>query len=381
MFVLIKKAHVYAPEDLGVQDVLICNQKIVKVASEIDFDWDADDFTVINAEGQSLVPGFIDQHVHIIGGGGEDGFASLIREIQMTDCVRYGVTTVVGVLGTDSNAKHVETLVARAKALKEQGMTAYCLTGSYSYPSITLTGSVAKDMAFVDEIIGVKIAIAEHRASNISADELARLATQVRTTAFLTHKPGVVHMHTGRGKKQYSDVLKIVEETDIPISQFRPTHVNIDSESTLAFAKAGGYIDFTSGTRTSESAAHLKKALELVPLRQITLSSDSNGSFPKWSEDGNRVIGMGVGKMETLFDTIRRLVQEQGVDLGTAVSIITKNVSDALLLYPNKGCIGKDADADMVLLDEKLQITNVLAMGKVMVRDGKLTAKNYYDYD
>ena len=380
MFTLIRKAHFFAPEDLGVKDILICNEKIVKVADSINFPWEEDDLTVIDAGRKNLVPGFIDQHVHIIGGGGEDGFASLIREIQMTDCVRYGVTTVVGVLGTDCNAKHVETLVARTKALKEQGMSAYCLTGSYTYPPITLTGSVAKDMAFVDEIIGVKIAIAEHRASNISADELARLATQVRTVSFLTHKPGVVHMHTGRGKKQYSDVLKIAEETDIPISQFRPTHVNIDSESTLAFAKAGGYLDFTSGSKTSESAAHLKKALSLVPLEKITLSSDSNGSFPQWSEDGQRVVAMGVGKMETLFDTIRRLVKEQGVNLSTAVSIITKNVAEALQ-FAAKGFIGKDADADMVLLDDELNITDVLARGKIMVRGGELVAKNYYDYE
>jgi len=381
MFVLIKNAYVFAPEDLGQKDVLICNSKIIKVADHIDFSWDDDDFSVIDASGQSLVPGFIDQHVHIIGGGGEDGFASLIREIQMTDCVKYGVTTVVGVLGTDCQAKHVETLVARAKALKEQGMTAYCLTGSYSYPSITLTGSVAKDMAFIDEIIGVKIAIAEHRASEITQEELTRLATQVRTTSFLTHKPGVVHMHTGRGKKQYSDVLKIVEESDIPITQFRPTHVNIDSESTIEFGKAGGYLDFTSGHQTAASAAHLKKALDQFPLEQITLSSDSNGSFPKWSEDRRRIVAMGVGSMDTLWDTIRHLVQDQGVDLGTAVSIITKNVADALMLYPNKGCICKDADADMVLLDSDLNITNVLALGKVMVRDGQLVAKNYYDYE
>ena len=175
--------------------------------------------------------------------------------------------------------------------------------------------------------------------------------------------------------------MKIIEETDNPVTQFRPTHVNIDSESTLAFARAGGYLDFTSGSRTSESAAHLKKALSLVPLRQITLSSDSNGSFPQWSEDGQRVVAMGVGKMETLFDTIRRLVQEQGVELGTAVSIITKNVADALQLYPDKGCIARDADADMVLLDRDLRITDVLAMGRIVVRDGELIAKNYYDYD
>lgn len=381
MFTLIKNAHIFAPEDLGQKDVLICSQKIVKIAEHIDFSWDEAEFTLIDASGQSMVPGFIDQHVHIIGGGGEDGFASLIREIQMTDCVRHGVTTVVGVLGTDCNAKHVETLVARAKALKEQGMTAYCLTGSYSYPPVTLTGSVARDMAFIDEIIGVKIAIAEHRASNISADELARLATQVRTTSFLTHKPGVVHMHTGRGKKQYGDVLRIVEETDIPISQFRPTHVNIDSQSTLDFAAAGGYLDFTSGHQTAATAAHLKKALDLVPLEQITLSSDSNGSFPKWSEDRRRIVAMGVGSMDTLFDTIRHLVQDQAVDLSTAISIITKNVADALLLYPNKGSISRGADADLVLLDRELRITDVMAMGRLMVRDGQLIARNYYDYE
>ena len=380
MFTLIRNAHVYAPEDLGVKDVLVCNDKIIKIAQNIVFDWDEDDFTVIEADGKILVPGFIDQHVHIIGGGGEDGFASLIREIQMTDCVRYGVTTVIGLLGTDNNAKSVETLVARTKALKEQGMSAWCLTGSYAYPSTTLTGSVARDIAFIEEVIGVKIAISDHRSSNISKEELARLATQARTAGFLAKKPGVVHMHTGRGKKGYSDVLEIVEETDIPITQFRPTHVAGQKESALKFAAAGGYLDFTSGTRTAETAAKIAEALETVPLKQITLSSDSNGSFPKWSAD-MKIIGMGVGRMETLFDTVRHLIKDQNIPVPDALSIITCNVADALMLEGRKGRIAKDLDADIVLLDQDLNITDVLALGKVMVRNGEITAKNYYDYD
>lgn len=379
MFTLIKNAHVYAPEDLGKKDVLICNDKIVKVADEISFDWDEDDFTVIEAEGKILVPGFIDQHVHIIGGGGEDGFASLIREIQMTDCVRYGVTTVIGVLGTDNNAKSVETIVARAKALREQGMSAYCLTGSYAYPSATLTGSVSRDIAFIEEVIGVKIAIADHRSSNISKDELARLATQARTAGFLAKKPGVVHMHSGRGKKGFTDVLKIVEETDIPITQFRPTHVARTQPGFDEFAAAGGYLDFTSGIRTAETAEKIADAMKTVPLKQITLSSDSNGSFPKWSPD-MKIIGMGVGKMETLFDTVRHLISDQGISVTDAISVITKNVADALMLYPKKGKIAKDSDADLVLLDEELGIDTVLALGRIMVKNGEVTAKNYYDY-
>ena len=380
MFTLIAGAHVYAPEDLGIKDVLICNDRIVKVADHIDFEWDEDDFIRIEGKGKYLVPGFIDQHVHIIGGGGEDGFASLIREIQMTDCVRYGVTTVIGVLGTDSNAKSVESIVARAKALKEQGMSAYCLTGSYAYPSVTLTGSVSKDIAFIEEVIGVKIAISDHRDSNLSKEELARLATQARTAGLLAKKPGVVHMHTGRGKKGYKDVLEIIKETDIPVSQFRPTHVAGQPESAKEFAAAGGYLDFTSGIQTDATAAKIAEALKTIPLKQITLSSDSNGSFPKWSED-KKIIGMGIGKMETLYDTVRHLILDQKVPMEEALCIITKNVADALMLYPKKGSVAKDSDADLVLLDENLAITDVLALGKVMVRDGILKAKNYYEYD
>ncbi|MBR4162740.1 MAG: beta-aspartyl-peptidase [Solobacterium sp.] len=378
MFLLIKNAHVYSPEDLGIQDVLICNQKIIRIHPHIDFTWD-EDFTVIDAKEKILVPGFIDQHVHIIGGGGEDGFASLIREIQFTDCIRYGVTTVIGLLGTDHHAKSVETLVAKTKALKEQGMSAYCLTGSYTYPSNTLTGSVGRDIAFIDEIIGVKIAISDHRSSNVSKQELARIATEARTAALLSKKPGVVHMHTGKGKDGYKKVMEIIEETDIPIFHFRPTHVANQLEDAYAFADMGGYIDFTSGTDIEKTAETLQNAMKRVPLSQITLSSDSNGSFPVWSED-KKIIGMGVGKMETLYDTIRCLIKEKHVPVCEAIRLITLNVADALLLK-QKGRIEKDADADLVLLDENLDIDTVITLGKITVQNQEVKVKNYYNYE
>ncbi|MGN8818881.1 beta-aspartyl-peptidase [Oribacterium sp. HCP28S3_H8] len=382
MFRLIRQAHIFAPEDLGVKDLLLCNDKIIKVSEHISFDWDPEELEIVDAAGKYLVPGFIDQHVHIIGGGGEDGFASLIREIQMTDCVRYGVTTVVGLLGTDHHAKSIETLVARTKALKEQGMTAYCLTGSYCYPSVNLTGTPEKDVAFIDEVIGVKLAIAEARGSYITKDELVRLACHVRDAGFLSHKPGFVHLHTGRGKNPYGMLLDIVNTTDLPITSFRPTHVNIDEPSAQAFGKAGGYLDFTSGIRTEVTAHNLKKALNLgIPLRQLTLSTDSNGSFPKWNEDHTRVVGMGIGKMVTLFDTIRHLIRDEGVSMSDALCIVTKNPASALDLYPKKGHIAAGSDADLVLLNQDLTLDSVYALGKPMLIDGKLTAKNYYDYE
>ena len=377
MFIKIEKIHVLAPEDCGIQDVLVCNDRIVRVDRQIDFSWDRDGLIVIDGRGKLLVPGFIDQHVHIIGGGGEDGFASLIPPLQMTDCIRYGVTSVVGLLGTDSNAKSVQELVARTKALREEGMSAWCLTGSYAYPSTTLTGSVAKDIAFVSEIIGVKIAISDHRSSNVSREELARLASQARTAGLLAKKPGIVHMHTGRGKKGYSDVLDIVHHTDIPISQFRPTHVANAYQDALQFASEGGYIDFTSGNDTAGTAHLMAQAREKVPWDRVTLSSDSNGSFPVWSED-KKLIGMGIGKMETLFDTIRHLAIDEHLPLSEALKPITSTVAGALGFYPHKGCINADADADLVILKDDLSLDSVIDRGKIMMQDGIVTAKNYY---
>lgn len=374
MFLLIRNVHIYAPEDRGIQDILICNDKIIAVKEHIDFSWD--DMTVIEGNGRPVIPGLIDQHVHIIGGGGENGFASLIREIQMTDCIRYGVTTVVGLLGTDHHAKSVETLVARTKALREQGMSAYCLTGSYAYPTHTLTGSIGRDIAFIDEVIGVKIAISDHRSSNVSKEELARVATEARTAGLLAGKPGVVHMHTGRGKAGYRDVLEIIEETDIPVTQFRPTHVGNQFESAMKFAEKGGYIDFTAGP---ETASKIAEAMQQVPLKQITMSSDANGSFPIWSED-LKIIGMGVGKMESLYGCVLDLVRNENIPFSQAVSLITSNVAESLNLK-QKGHINPDADADLVILDEDLQINTVISRGKIMMKDHEITARNYYDYD
>lgn len=372
MIQLIKKAHVYSPDDSGYKDVLIVNDKIERIDQDIELKYDAID--MIDGRGRMLIPGLIDQHVHIIGGGGEDGFASSIREIQMSDCVLNGITTVVGLLGTDGIVKSVEALVGRTKALKEEGMSAFCLTGSYAYPSVTITGSIGKDVAMIEEVIGVKVAISDHRSSCITKQELARLASQVRTAGLLAHKPGIVHMHTGKGKRGLKDVLEIIEETDIPISQFRPTHMSNQFEDAILFARKGGYIDFTAGEKASEDIIH---AFQMVEPRLITMSSDANGSMPLWNDE-KKLIGMGVGKISTLFETVKEMIRK-GLPVEQALSVVTSNVADALELS-EKGRIKEGNDADLILLNEEMNIDTVFALGKIVVEKGKFVGKNYYAY-
>ena len=82
-FTLLQGAHLYAPEDRGICDVLVANGKIIAVASNIPSDI-VPDCTVVDLSGQILCPGFIDQHVHLIGGGGEAGPTTRTPEVALS---------------------------------------------------------------------------------------------------------------------------------------------------------------------------------------------------------------------------------------------------------------------------------------------------------
>lgn len=172
MFTLIKGAEVYAPEYLGIQDVLFSFDKIAWVSDSI-HGLSLENLEVIDARGKILIPGLIDQHVHIIGGGGEGGFDTRTKEIEIESLLRAGITTVVGVLGTDGITRNLEALYAKAKELEIKGITSYIYTGSYGVPPITFTGRVDRDLVLIDKVIGVgEIAISDHRSSHPTEEEL-----------------------------------------------------------------------------------------------------------------------------------------------------------------------------------------------------------------
>ena len=349
--ILIKNARVFSPKALGKKDVLIAFDKILEIADCIE-PWRGD-LTVIDAAGKMLVPGFIDQHVHIVGGGGEGGFNTRTPEFQLSKAVTSGVTTLVGLLGTDGYTKSPELLLAKTKALNTEGITAYCLTNSYAYPPRTITGSVANDILYISEIIGCKLAIADHRASHPTREELIRLVSDIRMAALVSGKVGELHLHVGAAPEGIEPIMDIVRTTDIPISHFRPTHLG----------------------RRPEQVGLMETAVPEL----LTISSDSNGSMPKWDEKHEHIVGMGVGDMGDLYRVIFEMVTQQGVALEKALPFITSNVARALELYPRKGCIAEGSDADLVLLDEGYQIDGMLAKGRIMMQDKQVLVKGTFE--
>ena len=382
IFKLIEGVEVYAPEPLGKKNVLIADGVIACIEGE-SVDLGRLEVEVLNGKGKFLVPGFIDGHVHILGGGGEGGYASRTPEIMLSDLTGAGVTTVVGCLGTDGTTRSMASLLAKARGLEAEGITAFIYTGSYQVPVKTLTGSVQDDLILIDRVLGVgEIALSDHRSSQPTFDELVRIAASARVGGMLSGKAGVVNIHIGDGDRMLTMIERIIAETEIPASHFVPTHINRNPrliQAGIAYARQDGgrgrYIDLTTSgiweNPDSSSGAVLRLLLQAgVSINSISFSSDGQGSLPVFNAAGDYA-GQGVGKVDTLFGEVKRAVRDCGVPLQEAIKAITSTPA-AYLKLPGKGCIRVGADADLVLLDPDLGIDAVLARGQFMVRDHEL---------
>src|SRR4029077_9089015 len=117
--------------------------------------------------------------------------------------------------------RSVAGLVAAALAIREEGLSAWCWTGSYEVPPITLTGSVRSDIVFVDPILGVgEVAISDHRSSQPTLDELVRLAADCHVAGLMSGKAGVLHLHLGDGPRGLDLVRAVLDATELPARIF-----------------------------------------------------------------------------------------------------------------------------------------------------------------
>lgn len=195
MALLIRNARVYAPKDLGITDVLMAAGKILAVGSNLTVS--LPDLETVDAKGKILTPGFFDQHIHVNGGGGEGGFASRTPEIMLSELVKVGTTSIVGVCGTDFISRSIENLLAKVRALSIEGVSAWMYTSNYRFPCTSMSQSVAQDLFLVPECLGVKIALGDHRSSFPRPDEVLHLLSDIRLTGMITGKGGVLHVHMG----------------------------------------------------------------------------------------------------------------------------------------------------------------------------------------
>jgi len=379
MALLIKNANVFSPSPLGKKDILILGEKIYALDEAVSVSLPG--LEVFDAKGLTATPGFIDQHIHVIGGGGEGGPVSRVPEIALSELITVGTTTLVGVCGTDSVTRSLEALLAKVRALKAEGISAWMHTSNYAFPPTTITGSVRGDLFCIPECLGVKIALGDHRSSFPTSQELIHLLADVRVGGMIAGKTGFLHVHTGDLPESF-ELYEEVLARGFPIRHIRPTHVGRHKDvfaRAIAFAKKGGYIDITSGggnyLATPADAVELAWS-EGVKEQYLSMSSDGHGSMPRFNEKGE-MVGLATAGVACNLEEVKRLIA-RGHAVEKALALNTRNPARALEL-PGKGELAAGMSADINFFDENWELQSVIARGKVMMRDKELLVKGTFE--
>ncbi len=376
MLQLLTNADLYAPDALGRRHLLIGGERLLWIGSELPR-ISGVDLTTRDLAGRRVVPGLIDGHVHLTGGGGESGYETRVPPLALTRLTTAGITTAIGVLGTDDTTRTTAGLVATARGLDAEGISAWCHTGGYHYPPVTVTGSVRGDIVHLDRVIGVgEIALSDHRSSQLTLEELLRLASEAHVGGMMTGKAGIVHLHLGDGPRGLELVRAALDGAEIPARVYNPTHVNRRRalfEEACALVGRGCSIDVTAfpvadGEDAWSAADAVRRYLAAgLPPGRITVSSDAGGCLPVFDAAG-RVSSMDVGRPGALLQTLHQLLAA-GLSLPAALAPFTCNVADALRL-PRKGRLVAGHDADLLVLDAAGAVTDVMARGRWHLIDG-----------
>jgi beta-aspartyl-dipeptidase (metallo-type) len=386
MFELITNANVFAPEPMGLRHLLVCAGKIVYIGEQLPQLDSALDVNVTNIDGASLIPGFIDAHTHLTGGGGEAGPSTRVPPLALSQITRAGVTSVIGLLGTDDLTRTPQNLLSQVMGLREEGLSAWCYTGGYHVPVITLTGSVRSDIVNLEPVIGVgEVAISDHRSSQPTRDEILRLASEAHVAGLMTGKAGIVHFHLGDGERGLSMIRECLQASEIPPRVFNPTHINRNKplfEQACELSGFGCNVDLTAFPDDSgEQGWSAEEAVERYigkgcDSSKLTISSDGGGCLPSFDAQGE-LIKMGFASCSAMAECMKNLL-DSGLSEQTVLPLMTSNVA-SLLKLRQKGRIAQGLDADLVVLDRANRIDHVMARGSWHLKSGRQLVSGLFE--
>jgi beta-aspartyl-dipeptidase (metallo-type) len=379
MMWIIRGAVLYTPEELGVRDVLVAGDRVLRIAEPGALQCDAEE---IDGRGKLLMPGIVDALTHPCGGGGEGGYGNRTPEISAETFVRAGVTCPVGALGTDSIGRSLDVLYGSVMALRAHGLSAFMYGGAYRVPVPPLTGDIARDLYLVDPVVGFgEVAIADHRGTQPSAAELRRIAAEVQLGGILAGRGGTVLVHTGAGDARLQLLRDAIEGSDLSPALLYPTHMNRSRElldEAADWNRRGGFVDVTVSTTPEllaegdiTAADALRHLLEAgAEANRITVSSDAGGSLPHYVD--GELQGLTAALPYCLAELILDVYRRDRSLFPVVLAAATRNPARALRLGDGLGELREGGRADLLLIDPAAdRVASVFAGGRWLLRDGE----------
>ena len=306
--------------------------------------------TVIDAQGQYIAPGFLDGHIHVESSMMSVGEYARAVIPHGTVGIYMDPHEICNVLGLDGVSCMVED--SKRTPLKTMVTTPSCVpavpgfedTGSFVGPA-----EVAKTMEW-DSVVGL--------GEMMNFPGILGSADHAHGVVGETLKAGkIVTGHysmpeTGKGLNAYI------------ASGVRCCHESTRAEDALAKMRLGMYAMFREG-----SAWH--------DLHEVAKSFTQNKIDTRFgvliSDDTHPHTLLNQGHLDHI---VRRAVEE-GIDVVTAIQMVTINCAQCFQMDHELGSIAPGKCADIVFIDDldKLNITKVLIDGKTVAENGKMTMK------
>ena len=387
--VLIKNITAVLPDGLAAgYAVAVEDGKIVKVCKTDELHNAAAE-QVIDAGGQYLAAGFIDLHIH---GSGEflvdNGPADLAGLCKLLP--RYGVTGFLPTVCPLPPGKDAKFLASLAKV---QPAGAEILGFHLEGPFLRLTGALPPeaigraDPARVRSLIE---AARPYRTTFSVAPDFENIADIIPIMAeggspvFMTHTAASVEQTQAaidagaRHATHFYDVFPVPPEHDAGVRPCGAVEAILaDPRVTVDFILDGQHVDPVA----------VKMAMQCKGPRGVCLITDANigaglppgryafgkdeiefaykGAPARLTEKSSHPGGL-AGSGLTMNQAIRNAVKMLGVDLPQAIRMAAANPARMLGLENRKGQIKTGFDADMILLDESLEVTQTWIGGKHM---------------
>lgn len=259
------------------------------------------------------------------------------------------------------NGEVMPGLLARAKALKEQGLNAFVWSGGYSLPPATLLTSTREDIIFIEEVIGAgEIAISDNRAVEPDLHELARLVTDAHVGGMLSRKAGVTHFHVGDGKTRLASIRRLLEETEVQPEWLYLTHVERNEplmREAIEIASRGVFVDIDIVEEDLAQWLRFYFENDGDP-EQLTISSDASLSSPR-----------------TLYEQLRGCILEHGFSLDQVLPLVTANTARVLKLR-SKGTLEEGKNADVTVMRKgSLELVEVIAGGRRLLAQSRVNVE------
>jgi len=366
--------------------IAIANGKIVAIN---DSDTDAD--VIIDAKQLTVCPGFIDLHVH--GGGGFDFMDNTVGAFTGIAALhaRYGTTSLVPTtLSSDFNTL-TTTLETYEKAYPLNQNGAQFIGMHIEGPYVSMNQRGAQDPRYVKNPDPAEYRVIAERFDFIKRWSAApELPGALEFAKYLTGKnilPAIAHTDA-----TFDEVLEAFETGYTHVTHFYSCMSTVSRRNAYRYAGSVEAVYFLDDMTVEIIAdgIHLPPSLlkliyKLKGAENISLITDAmraaglppgesilgakDSGFKVIVEDGVAKLpdrSAFAGSVATCDKLVRNMINLAGIPFEDAIRMMTINPAKIMGVQQYKGTLEVGKDADMVILDEHLEVTNTIVGGKVV---------------